>query len=191
MPTLPKEILQESLKDRRLGTLVRVALTPQTREKLRELKDQSHRNFHDIFRVLFSIYKRQKDHIPFEIDRRGTKILNVRLSRRDYLDVTNWAWMRLEDRKYFLGTLAEIFFARVPFDYALRIFREQVDRLFRTVEEVKCSSWTNFRRGLIRMTSTNGYLGAYRVIRPSQSGKLKKESMGRRRARSARMPCQS
>jgi len=186
MPTLPKEILEESLKGRRLGILVRVSLTHRTREKLRELKDESHRSFHDIFRVLFSIYKRHKDRLPFKVRRRGTKILNVRLSKRDYLDVTNWAWMCSKDRKYFLGALAEIFFARVPFDYALKIFREQMDRLFRTVEEVQCSNWTDFRKGLIRMTSRNGSSNACRAARPSRSGRRRKESMGRRHARSAK-----
>jgi hypothetical protein len=176
MPTLPKEILQESLKDRRLGILVRVALTHQTREKIRRLKEESRRNFHDIFRVLLAIYKRNKDVLNFEAEGERTKILSVRLGRRDFLDANNWAWMRLEDRKYFLGALAEVFFARVPFNFALKIFREQVDRLYRAVEEVQCSNWTNFRKGLIQMTSTRGSSGACRAPRPSPSGKRKEKA---------------
>lgn len=170
MPTLPKEILEEGLKRRRHGILVRVALTHQTREKIRELKNRSDRSFHDIFRVLLSIYERHKDHFPFKVKKTAFSIIEVRLSRRDHLDATNWAWMHLENRKYFLGALAEIFFARVPFDYALKIFREQIDRLFRIVE-VQCSNWTDFRKELIRTTSTHGSSGVSTVSRPSPSGK--------------------
>lgn len=171
MPTLPKAILEESLKDRRLGTLVRVSLTHLTRGKLRLLKIRSERSYHDIFRVLLSIYKRHKDHFPFEAEQKGDRILNVRLTKRDCLDATNWSWMRLEDRKYFLGALAEIFFARVPFNYAFEIFREQVDRLYRAVEEVRCSNWTEFRKGLIRLTPISGSSDVCHAPRPSPSGK--------------------
>lgn len=138
MPTLPKEVLEAGLKDRRFGITVRVALDSEVRETLRRLKAKSKRSFHDIYRVLLAIYEEEGSRfVPVFRPMKRYAILNVRLSRRNAAAALDWAWYEDVTRKEFLGTLAKVFFARVPFKYALKIFREQFDRAQRVKEEMK------------------------------------------------------
>jgi len=147
MPDLPKEILEVRLAESRFGMIVRASLSPSTRDKIRELKSQTDRTFQDFFRVFLSIYKFDSSWFP-ETEPRNEKIIAFRLSKRDAYDARDWAWLRSEPRKYFLGTLAETFFARVPFSFACKYFREQADLIPRITEEtVPCSSLKMFLMG--------------------------------------------
>jgi len=147
MPELPKEILEARLTESRFGTIVRASLSSPTRNKIRSLKTQTNRTFQDFFRVFLSIYKFDSDWFP-ETNPRRKKIITFRLSKKDASDALDWAWLRNEYRKYFLGTLAETFFARVPFLFAREFFREQADLIMRIAEEtVPCSNLKMFLMG--------------------------------------------
>lgn len=138
LSVLQTELLDARLKDYRFGDVVRIALDQLTLSKLNLLSKLSDRSFQDIFRVFLAVYEHQASSFPIKRKQR-TQTAVVRLSDREIDLATDRAWNAQISRSHLLGSLAEIFFARVPFKTLVLIFREQVDRQIRLQEDLRCS----------------------------------------------------
>jgi len=131
MSLMQQAVLESRLKDVRFGNTIRIHLPDDTHHKIIQLKRTTGRTYHDIIKIIISVYIHQPDHFSDLPIRTLSKVINVRLSRTESALFLDEAWYRGLSRNHFLGMVVTQFMDLVSIEEITDVLNRQADRVLR------------------------------------------------------------
>lgn len=138
MQSLRSELLQERLRNHRLGSEVRARLSAKNLKKLGQLKKRTGRSYQDVFRFLFYLYRsRPEKFLPLRINGRRT-VIQFRLPKGIAAFFKDEAWLRNRYPAHLYNDLIEGLFKCLSEKDVSEIFRGRLDQLMLVLKEAQC-----------------------------------------------------